>query len=307
MTEYEETEPTIPGYATPLTAGSGPVGIVFSHGFTGSPWPMKPWAAGLASKGYRVSVPLLPGHGTNWRNLNKTTWVDWYNELERAFDDLARECNVVFAAGLSMGGALALRLAQQRQSAVAGVMLVNPALALSGWHMRLLPLLAKFKSSSPALGGDICKPNVTDHAYRRTPLRAAASMLDLWDETNRGLPRVRHPLLIFRSRADHVIDATSLRLIVERSSASEITVVDLPNSYHVATLDHDGERIIDKSEEWLKGITLAAGALVRVEGFPAQNHHAKQVSTHTRQRDVTTGLTLLVAGIAHHGPDFCRD
>ena len=28
--------------------------------------------------GYSASLPRLPGPGTDWRELNKTTWQDWY-------------------------------------------------------------------------------------------------------------------------------------------------------------------------------------------------------------------------------------
>ena len=44
------------------------VGIVFVHGFTGSPAAMRPWADFMNSRGYTVSVLRLPGHGTQWED-----------------------------------------------------------------------------------------------------------------------------------------------------------------------------------------------------------------------------------------------
>jgi len=55
----------------------GRIGVLLSHGFTGSPASMKPWADYLVAQGYAVSVPRLPGHGTTWREMNTTTWADW--------------------------------------------------------------------------------------------------------------------------------------------------------------------------------------------------------------------------------------
>lgn len=222
-----------------------------SHGFTGSPWPMRPWASALAAHGHRVHVPLLPGHGTSWQDLNTTRWTDWYDALDHAFRRLRAECDQVFVAGLSMGGALALRLAQEHGRDVAGLMLVNPAIGDSRWRFRALPTLARFRASSPALGGDIKKPGVTDFAYRRTPLRAAASMLDLWRRVQQDLIRVDQPVLAFQSRTDHVIDGTSARLIREGTGSSDLTIVDLENSFHVATLDHDAPVIAERSRVWL--------------------------------------------------------
>ena len=87
------------------TSPHGRVGVLLSHGFTGSPASMKPWAEHLAAQGYAVSVPRLPGHGTTWQEMNKTTWADWYGEIERAFEALADQVDAVVVGGLSMGGA----------------------------------------------------------------------------------------------------------------------------------------------------------------------------------------------------------
>src|SRR5215510_3228272 len=97
--------------ARPELTGGRKVGVVVCHGFTGSPYSMKPWARHLAEHGFAVEVPLLPGHGTTWQEMNRTRWADWYAELTRAFEKVAAENDVVVAAGLSMGGALVLRLA----------------------------------------------------------------------------------------------------------------------------------------------------------------------------------------------------
>ena len=48
--------------------------------------------------------------------------------LDAAYLDLAAECDHVFVAGLSMGGALALRIAATRP--VAGAVVVNPGLVI---------------------------------------------------------------------------------------------------------------------------------------------------------------------------------
>src|SRR4051812_7925098 len=117
----------LPG-AEPFAADGGEVGVVLSHGFTGSPQSLRPWAEHLAAAGLTVRLPRLPGHGTRWQDLNDTRWPDWYGEVERAFDDLRGRCRQVFGMGLSMGGTLVLRLAEQRPAEVAGLVLVNPSL-----------------------------------------------------------------------------------------------------------------------------------------------------------------------------------
>ena len=90
---------------------------------------MRPWAEHLAAAGYTVRLPRLPGHGTTWQDTNATRWPEWYAEIERVYDELANRCEHVFAGGLSMGGTLVTRLAEEKGNAIGGLVLVNPAYA----------------------------------------------------------------------------------------------------------------------------------------------------------------------------------
>lgn len=123
----------LPG-AEPFSADGGRIGVLLSHGFTGSPASMTPWGRQLAGLGHTVRVPRLPGHGTTWKDMNTTRWTDWYAEVDHALTELHDRCDHVVVAGLSMGGCLALRLAEQRPDDVAAVVLVNPAINPRPWH-----------------------------------------------------------------------------------------------------------------------------------------------------------------------------
>src|SRR3954454_21380351 len=103
-----------PTDAEPFEAAGDEIGIVLCHGFTGMPGSLRPWAEALAAAGHTVRVPLLPGHGTTWKDANSTTWQQWYDALEQAFDAVRAECRQTFVGGLSMGGTLVLRLAEAR-------------------------------------------------------------------------------------------------------------------------------------------------------------------------------------------------
>jgi carboxylesterase len=89
--------------------------VLLSHGFTGSPASVRGWADHLAAEGFSVRLPLLPGHGTSWQELARVPWRAWYKAYEVAYDELSESTDRIVAAGLSMGGALALRLASLRR------------------------------------------------------------------------------------------------------------------------------------------------------------------------------------------------
>jgi carboxylesterase len=243
--------PVLPG-AEPVDLPGGELGVLLSHGFTGTPQSMRPWAEHLAAAGLAVRVPRLPGHGTRWQDMNKTRWSDWYGEVERAFDDLRGRCSTVFAMGLSMGGTLVLRLAEERGDQVAGLVLVNASLGTDRKDAKLVPLLSKLVPSFPGIASDIKKPGVTELAYDRVPLKAVASIQKAWPVVTADLGRISSPVLVYRSRTDHVVPPVSGETLLRGLAGGTVEERVLEESYHVATLDNDAEAIFAGSLEFVR-------------------------------------------------------
>lgn len=247
----------LPG-AEPIDLPGGPVGVLLSHGFTGTTQSMRPWAEHLAAAGLTVSAPRLPGHGTRWQDMNRTRFADWYGEIERSFDDLRARCDSVFVMGLSMGGTLTLRLAEQRGDQVAGIVVVNASLASERKDARLVPVLSKVVPSFPGIGSDIKKPGVQELAYDRIPLKAFASLRGAWPAVCADLSRITCPVLVFRSAEDHVVEPVSGRVLLEGLAGGTVEERVLENSYHVATLDNDAPAIFEGSLEFVRTHAPAA-------------------------------------------------
>ncbi|MEO7587311.1 MAG: alpha/beta fold hydrolase [Arachnia sp.] len=232
-----------PGAET-LRVGDGDIGVVLSHGFTGSVSSVEPWARAIADGcNATVIAPRLTGHGTDIDDLTASRWENWDDDIDSAWQELAGRCRKVFVGGLSMGGALALRLAEQRP--VAGVMLVNPAIASRN---RLLPfsgLLRHVIRTQPGITSDIRKEGVEELGYDRVSVAAAWSMTQLWKQVRQDLSRVDAPVVLFRSDVDHVVDDSSHEALLRSLPATE--VIRLADSYHVATLDNDADLIFTRS------------------------------------------------------------
>ncbi|MEU2430063.1 alpha/beta fold hydrolase [Streptomyces sp. NPDC007861] len=250
--------PVLPG-AEPYRHEGGEVGVLLCHGFTGSPQSLRPWAEYLAERGLTVSLPLLPGHGTRWQDMAITGWQDWYAEVDRELRTLMERCSQVFVFGLSMGGALTLRLAAKHGDAISGIVLVNPANKVHGLAAHALPVARHFVRTTKGLANDIAKEGEDEVGYDRVPLHAAHSLRNFLRLVDGELPQVTQPIVLLHSPQDHVVPPADSARILGRVSSSDVQEILLEQSYHVATLDHDAERIFDESHAFIGRLAPSVG------------------------------------------------
>jgi carboxylesterase len=242
--------PLLPG-AEPFSHDGGRVGALVLHGFTGQPRSMRPWADHLAAAGLSVELPRLPGHGTAWQDMTVTRWDDWYAEVDRSFSSLQSRCDAVFVMGLSMGGSLALRLAEKRADEVAGLVLVNPAVHTERWDRHLLPFVRHVVKAFPGIINDIKRPGQDEGGYDKLPLQPAYSLQQGWAAIRGDITKVTSPLLLLHSREDHVVEPSNSAWILANVASTDTTEIWLEDSYHVATLDNDAPQIFDESVKFV--------------------------------------------------------
>lgn len=237
------TEPDVLPGAEPMSAEGGPVGVLALHGFTGCPQSMRPLAEAMAAAGHTVELPRLPGHGTTVDDMKTTTWADWSAHVEAIYEDLAARTDRVIVTGLSMGGTLTLWLAS-RHPEIAGIVPINPAGrpdpdtvdGLKAW-------LDSGIDALDGIGSDIAKPGVVEVAYDLAPLAPLLSLQEAVADLQDGFAHITMPTLLITSTDDHVVPADVSDHIAERL-AGPVERLILEDSYHVATLDHDQDRII---------------------------------------------------------------
>lgn len=249
----------LPG-AEPFFSEGSATGVLLCHGFTGSPQSLRPWAEHLAAQGLTVSLPLLPGHGTRWQDMRLTRWQDWYATVDRELRELGKRCDHVVVGGLSMGGSLALLLAARHGAAVRGVVLVNPAATFPRLKGCALPLLRHVVPSVRGLISDIAREGSRETGYERMPLHGACELRALLARVRAALPGVTQPLLLMHSRADHVVPPADSALVRRMVVAVDVTEHLLEKSYHVATLDHDAERIFQETDAFITRLTTRQAA-----------------------------------------------
>ncbi|MBS1245743.1 MAG: uncharacterized protein H6R36_398 [Chloroflexi bacterium] len=74
----------------------GPVGVLLIHGYTATTAEVRLLGRFLHERGYTVSGPLLPGHGTTPQAMNRCRWQDWTGAVEQAYRQISTRCDRVF-------------------------------------------------------------------------------------------------------------------------------------------------------------------------------------------------------------------
>ena len=243
----------LPG-AEPFHFSGNDIGVLISHGFTGSPQSMRHLGEQVHAAGYTVIGPRLAGHGSSPAAMARTGADDWIASIDAALDTLQQTCSQVFMVGLSMGGTLTLHAAARRPDLIRGAVTINAAVRVGGAAMASLVFNRQAPATVPGIGSDIKAPGVLEVAYAEVPVVCFRDALTLATVTHELLPVVTCPALVITSREDHVVDPSNGPLIAQRLGSRRIELSWLDDSYHVATLDNDKDRIARETVAFIRSI-----------------------------------------------------
>jgi carboxylesterase len=205
------------------------------HGFPGTPAEVRGIGAALAGNGWHARGPLLPGFGPDIVTLADKRRTDWLEAVGAEWGALLAEHDPCVLVGFSMGGALALNLAQRYPPD--RLVLIAPFWRLPGLLPRLVPVLklvmpemrpfkdADFDAPEVQAGFqrllpdvDLDDPQVRD--YLREELTLPLSVIDevfrLGAEAHRLARTVSVPTLVIQGRDDQMARPELTRKLVER-------------------------------------------------------------------------------------------
>lgn len=251
----EKTRPFVLGPSPAEAKGT----VLLLHGFTGSPWEVRPLGDALAARGYHVVAPLLPGHGREPEAMLWVTAREWLQAAEAALDELS--ASRVFVAGLSMGALLGVLLAARRVDKVGGLVLMAPVVGLQGADARLLRFLRRFTLAGikerwlSKTSTDIEDPLERESSpiLPRYPLARVLDLMTLQDLVRSSVGAVRCPALLVAAEHDHVIDPAAVTWLHDKLPGSRL--VWLQRGFHILPRDVDRARLFVEAGEFLDELT----------------------------------------------------
>ncbi len=248
----------------PFELGHGEDACLLLHGFTGSPWDVRPLGEALALRGLHVRAPRLPGHGTTPEAMLEVRHNHWQEAAWEALYAL-RGFRRVFVAGLSMGAMLGLRLAAGAPERVQALVLMAPAARFKGPTMAVLKglrhtgLLERLKPWVRKTATDLSDPVALAEAPI-LPAFPSARLNDLWEVQAAALleaSRVRCPTLVAVAEQDHVVDPEGGKWLAgQLTQAPEVRLVSIQEGYHIIPRDKGGPQLASEVGAFLSRVQL---------------------------------------------------
>jgi len=228
-------------------------GILLLHGFTGCAAHMRPLADLLAQRGYTVRTINLPGHATSEEDMAKSDWQQWLHAAKEAALEMRNELATFTVGGLSMGGVLALLIAQQMKvdacvTLAAPTAAQNPFMPLSSIAAPFIKRIA-WKSSGVRHSG---LNRAYDYGYSGFPTAKAADLYRLIRIARSNLFSIHCPILAVQGDADETIVKESADNILMGVSSNVRRKLWLEGVPHVCTLSPRLPAIADAIDDLMQ-------------------------------------------------------
>lgn len=228
--------------------GAGAQVLLF-HGYTGSPYDLKPVALFLNQHDLAVSVPLLGGHGTNMRDLAQVKSARWIQQADEALAKLDAR-RPIFLGGLSMGACLAIITAHNSNLCQA-LLLFAPALSLKLSAELLISStrlgIISSQLAIPKLSGssDIADPQARQKcpSYPEMPLSGLLEFDNIRMLAREQIPAIRIPIFMAFGSHDNVINLSESSNYIKHMALGPVVAKFYARSQHVLTLDYDRDKL----------------------------------------------------------------
>lgn len=235
--------------------------ILFVHGMPSSPATYIYYSDLAAEDGYDIITPLLPGFGTTNVDLHGQTFSGWYKYLSETYEMYRRLYDEFYVVGLSMGGSLTLKLAEDYSdtelaptavaitagaaflNSIANGVILNPTLYVSrtaGWFVKELSGHdADYYEQYPD-GGNRWR------GYTGTFVRQLHSFKMNLKKIKRNLDEITVPIFLAHDVNDQTVPFENMGYIAEHVSSTwvetnAIDLGDVPHTHHILYI-HDSSR-----------------------------------------------------------------
>ncbi|MBN3808942.1 alpha/beta fold hydrolase [Paraburkholderia sp. Ac-20347] len=252
--------------------------VLLLHGLSSSPLELRYLARYLQNEGFTVCAPVIEGYSAG---SPMQTMERWLEGAVREFDALAARYERVSVCGLSIGGALALRLVHARPAAQS-LVLLSLTLAYDGWAIPWYRFLLdcayytplrhtyQYREAEPfGLRNEALRAKIARAMQRNAfsevgpstiALPALHQALRLSRSARKDVAAIENDTLVIHSIDDETSSPRNPRYVIDHIGASFLRTVWLDDSYHMITSDNEREIVARETALFLRESEIAHGA-----------------------------------------------
>lgn len=225
-------------------------GVLVIHGFTSTPAEVYELGCRMHDAGYTVLGILLKGHGTDVDDFARSTESDWIDSARKGLERLRACCRKVYVAGHSMGGLLALYLAEHYP--VDKLILLAPAVVYRSRVTYLAGLARHFIRDYQ--WPEMKRPQEELQyflGYTKFPIANVHKMTKLQRLARKDLDKIKSPTLLIMARADELVHVNTAR-VLQKHIQAPLNVVWLEKSGHSVGVECEKETVFEACIQFLQ-------------------------------------------------------
>ena len=269
-----------PRYSFLLNGGEKSVLLI--HGITGTPSEMRYFGKMLNKAGYTVYCNTLPRHCDTLSELKKVTWKEIVDACAEDLRRLSKGGKKVFVAGISMGALVAVHLAYQFPSEVAGVIALAPTLFYDGWavnkgwvrlmhatwHVPFIRNMVNIREDWPYGTKDEELREGIERFYKGAKASEFSKKVFLFGSpffpmaclyqhhlfakvVKKIIPQVKTPIIILHAEEDDMTSFKNAQYLFDNIGSSDKTLVALRDSYHMIVIDREKDKVAQETIKFL--------------------------------------------------------
>lgn len=227
--------------------------ILLLHGYTGNSADVRMLGRFLEKKGYTSHAPIYRGHGKTPEELLKATPEEWWEDVQAAHKHLVDlGYDEIAVAGLSLGGALGLKLATLEK--IKAVITMCTPMFFDN-EQQLTVGFRKYATEFKQLERkeDATIKREVDELFEYAP--------NTFEKVGQFITNVKHeldlvysPTFVVQARKDQIINTESAPYIHDHIQSDEKKIKWYEKSGHVITLDQEKDQLHEDIYQFLESI-----------------------------------------------------
>ncbi|WP_100400178.1 alpha/beta hydrolase [Bacillus sp. FJAT-44742] len=238
----------------PFTLEGGKRAVLLLHAFTGSPADVRMLARFLNKKGYTCHAPMYKGHGVPPEELMETSWEDWWQDVEKAYDHLKNEgYEEIAVCGLSLGGLFSLKVGYTFD--VKGIVPMCAPMTVHGNVDRLHAGVLQYAKEQKKMEKKSTEQIEQEmKEFKELPLDTLESINELIEEIKDSLDMVFDPMMVVQAKNDEMVELKSAEIIHDEASSDRKELKWYENSTHVITLGPEKDHLHEEIYQFLENL-----------------------------------------------------